>query len=325
MSNKSKLRSDNFFFVKTEDGNVVRQGQTRRNWLALVFLGLVEIGLISIVISTISRGSTKWQALAFFILFAAGIAWLMWTIIRLLRVRPLQFDSQHKAILFEEDGFQQQVPFSEIRRIDMSFQRHPDTEVKSSGTYNIVAYLTGVRSVPIAQISGAEAAAKKRAQELVALIENVTGTGSKPAADMTAKMKTIQDINLDSFNVGMIAQHLGRIQQEGGQGNFVIFVADEKANYFIQFAGQQGDTFLFAEASGNPVIPGNYRLSPEKLSKLQGLGWTPPLQSEMNYHRHWQASSYDDRLAIAQAVMRTFIEVYGVDPDQPIEAKLNLE
>jgi len=322
---QSQLRSDKFLFVKNQDGDVIRLGQTSRNWLALVFLGLIEIGFVFVVISMFQKEPVSWPGIGFLVVCIAGIGWLIWTLTRLLRIPPMRFDSQLEKVNFEQDGIEQQVTFSEIRRIDMSFQPDPDVELQNSGTYNIVAYLTGVRSVPIAQVSGLKENSLERAQELVTLIEEVTGVGVKPVADMMAKMKTVEEVNLGSFNVGMIAQHLGRIQQEGGQGNFVIFVVDEKANYFIKFAGQKDDHSLFAEAADNPIIPGNYKLSQEKLSKLQQLGWNPPSQNNMNYQRQWQAVSYDDRLAIAQSVIQTFVEVYGIDPDQPFEAKLNLE
>jgi hypothetical protein len=322
---QTQIRSDNFLFVKTEEDHVIRLGQTSRNWLALIFLSLVEMGLFVVLISVIQKDPINWIGLGVSILLIAAIGWLMWILIRLLRISPMRFDSQVKAVRFNEDGLDQTIPFSEIRRIEMSYQPHPDVEMKNSGTYNIVAYLTGVRSVPIAQCSGKKVTAEKKANGIVALIEEVTGTGIKPVADMTAKMKTVKDVDLDSFNIGMIAQHLGRIQQEGGQGNFVVFSADDKANYYIQFAGQKGGNALYAEAAGNPVIPKNYRLDQEKQTKLLELGWTPPTQDGVNYSKQWQAVSYDDRIQIANTVMRTFVDVYGIDLDHPIDPNLVLE
>jgi desulfoferrodoxin (superoxide reductase-like protein) len=324
-SHQPHLRSDDFYFVKTEKGDVIRRGQTSRNRLTLVFLGLVEIGLFAVIVSFLQKVPINWLGLGFSILFVAAIGWLMGYIIRLQRVPPLRFDSQSKAIRFEQNGKEQHVPFVEIRGIDISFQQHPDSDAQNSGTYQIVAFLTGVRSLPIAQISGIKDDARERAQKLVALIEEVTEIRTKPAADMTAKMKTIQGTDFGSFNLGMIAQHLGRIQQEGGQDNFVIFESDSRANYFIQFTGQKGDSSLYAEAAGNPVIPKNYRLDQEKLSKLQQLGWEPPLPNSPNHHLQWQANSYNDRLAIAKIVMQTLVDVYGADPEQPLEVNLNLK
>ena len=324
-NHQTHFRSDDFYFVKTEKGDVIRRSQASRNRLALVFLGLVEIGLLTVIVSFIQKAAINWLALGFSIAFFVAIGWLMGYIIRLQRVPPMRFDSQSKEIRFEQNGKEQRVPFAEIRGIDMSFQPHPDSDVQNSGTYQIVAFLTGVRSLPIAQISGMKETAQERAQKLVALIEEVIGMKTKPAADLTKKMNRIQDVDLGSFNLGMIAQHLGRIQQEGGQGNFVIFESDSKANYFIQFTGSKGDSSLYAEAAGNPVIPKNYRLDQEKLVKLMQLGWQTPAPDSPNHHLQWQANSYNDRLAIAKIVMQTLVEVYGSDPEQPLEVNLNLE
>ena len=55
-------------------------------------------------------------------------------------------------------------------------------------------------------------------------------------------------------SIDAMAEALRRIQQEGGRGNFCVFVADEARNRFIQFAGQAGDAGMHAETCGSKVL-----------------------------------------------------------------------
>jgi hypothetical protein len=121
----------------------------------------------------------------------------------------------------------------------------------------------------------------------------------------------------------MIAEALKRVQTEGGKGNAVIFIADEQKNYYIQFAAANGQTELYAEASDNKYLSSRYALSDEQIAKLEGLGWTR--KNEGNHYRNWSANTDEERLAIGEEVMRTFIEVYGISPNGSIEIELILE
>ena len=125
-------------------------------------------------------------------------------------------------------------------------------------------------------------------------------------------------------NLSLIKDNLRRIQEEGGSGNFVIFLADEQANYFIQFAGQNRDPMLIGEAPENRLIPDAFTLIPAKLKILEDLGWQFHAHSGMNYSQEWQAVTDKHRSAIAQVVLQTFQQVYGVDINQPLKVEINL-
>ena len=124
-------------------------------------------------------------------------------------------------------------------------------------------------------------------------------------------------------NREMIADALRRIQEEGGENNFVIFTADQERNYYIQFAIGRGQTTFLAEAVSNQFLSPEHALSNEQIARLESMGWDH--QEGSNYCRYWEASSDEERSDIAQEVMRTFIEVYGISPNDPIETKLVLE
>jgi hypothetical protein len=126
-------------------------------------------------------------------------------------------------------------------------------------------------------------------------------------------------------NIQLIAHTLKRIQEEGGDSNFVIFIADSTANYYVQAAGQNGDPNLYLEAVHNDYIDVNYKLDAGALTKLEALGWVDPAPDNGNFYKDWQANSDEARLKIAQDVVRTFIEVYGFDSDQELDVNLNLE
>ena len=124
-------------------------------------------------------------------------------------------------------------------------------------------------------------------------------------------------------NVKMIAEHLARIQAEGGKDNHVIFKADEQRDYYVQFAVARGQTKLHAEAVSNHYLPPKFALKDTQTARLVAEGWT--LGKEGNYVRHWEARNDAERLAIAREVMRTLVEIYGLAPDVSIDTELQLD
>jgi hypothetical protein len=121
-----------------------------------------------------------------------------------------------------------------------------------------------------------------------------------------------------------IVTALRRIQEEGGSGNFVIFTAGAKENYYIQFAGGVGEPKLYAEAVSNECLEPALWLNEDQIARLQSMGWNPPTGTP-NFHREWQATTDSDRLVIASAVMLTFVEIYGVSPDRELDINLVLQ
>lgn len=126
-------------------------------------------------------------------------------------------------------------------------------------------------------------------------------------------------------NESLIVENLRTIQTKGGDRNFVIFDADQLANYYIQFTGQKGNPALYAEAASNQVIKEGFQLSRQQQTQIEALGWSPPGPGMMNYFRDWLVSSEDDLIAIAKTVMQTFSTGYNINPNTHLAVNLNLE
>ncbi len=123
-------------------------------------------------------------------------------------------------------------------------------------------------------------------------------------------------------NLANIAAALRQIQDDGGDGNFVVFTADPAKNYYIQFVGELGHADLFGEAVSNEFLERPYRLTHAQEDRLRELGWQA---GEGNFYQEWFASNDEDRQEIAQLVMQTFVEVYNISPAQPVDIVVNLE
>jgi len=130
-------------------------------------------------------------------------------------------------------------------------------------------------------------------------------------------------------NLTIIVESLKRIYEEGGENNYVNFSASAgpgRGYYYIQLAGNRGQALLDAEAVGNKNLESNLILDEKQLLRLQSMGWNPPLPGDSvgNFYREWEASDDNERLAIAKSIMRTFVEIYGIAPDAPLEVDLYL-
>jgi hypothetical protein len=124
--------------------------------------------------------------------------------------------------------------------------------------------------------------------------------------------------------VAKISDMLRRIQEKGGQGNLVIFIANAEKNYYIQIIGNKDDPTLFAEAVSNSFLETKHRLDSRQLELLGKLGWSPP-GTTPNFHREWRARVKQDRLVIADEIIKTFIEVYDWKLEQGIESEISLK
>jgi hypothetical protein len=129
-------------------------------------------------------------------------------------------------------------------------------------------------------------------------------------------------------NVEIIAATLQRIQEEGKRNNFAIFEGDVRRNYYIQFSAEPGSTFLTAEAVSNRFLKPENILSPDQQARMRQLGWTPPQignNKGPNFYWRWEADTDAARQAIAELIVRTFVEGYGLAPDKPLIVSLVLE
>lgn len=134
-------------------------------------------------------------------------------------------------------------------------------------------------------------------------------------------------------NLITIVASLRRIQTEGVviPSNAAIFTADPVKNYYIQFAAGRDNTpeprdgtYLYAEAVGNEYLERKFALGRDQLMRLQALGWNLP-DSSGNYWRTYQAADDRERQWIAQDVIQTFAEVYGLPADHMITVEVQID
>ncbi len=138
------------------------------------------------------------------------------------------------------------------------------------------------------------------------------------------KYTTTASVTLaDSLPV--IVASLKQVQFEGQPiENFVIFFADIEKNYYIQVAPESDaspyspnvdEYSLCAEAVGNEVLDSRFKLHTTQIEKLSEFGWKEsPLTP--NFYQTWHIETDDERILIAQIIIGTFVDVYGVLPNQ---------
>jgi hypothetical protein len=86
----------------------------------------------------------------------------------------------------------------------------------------------------------------------------------------------------------------------------------------------RGQKSFWAEAVSNDVLKPEFALGAERIERLKSLGWQS--ESGRNFFRNdWQASNDEERTQVAEEVVRTLVEVYGYEADQPLDVNLVLE
>jgi hypothetical protein len=115
------------------------------------------------------------------------------------------------------------------------------------------------------------------------------------------------------------------LHTEGGHSNFVIFTAEHIESYYVQVAGERGGPRLYAEAVSNDFLRPEFALTEAQIAHMRRLGWQLPEQGESNFFREWQATSDAHRRSVAQFLLQTLTEVYGVPDDEPLDVNVVLE
>lgn len=136
-------------------------------------------------------------------------------------------------------------------------------------------------------------------------------------------------------NLATIVESIRRCQEEGDPEyvNFVNIIADEKKHSIIYLMAGRGHPAVDAEAISNENLRPENQLNDSQIALLQSLGWNHPDTGEGpfnigNFYRDdydWIAYDDEDRMIIAQEIMYTFVEVYGISPRKTIEVELVLE
>jgi len=117
-----------------------------------------------------------------------------------------------------------------------------------------------------------------------------------------------------------------RMTEEGGDHNFVVLRADDRKNYYVQFATRCGSAVLYGEAVSNVNLPAPFALTPIKIGALIELGWRPPTRRKFpNFYRWWPVISDRDREAVVDMALATLERVYCWRRDAPLPLRLHLD
>ena len=173
------LRSDNYLFVKTNEGDLIRKGQSSRNGLALFFLGALETLFIWIIYIALLNEPIAWWVVIGSGFLALIIGWFWVYFMRLARVSPIYFDTQAKEIRFKDSGAEQRIPFADVRKIEVKHAGPEETETEKAvrSTYWIfLPVISSGKSLEVARVTGKSKEMNTlRKDELVKLIDSVIG------------------------------------------------------------------------------------------------------------------------------------------------------
>lgn len=125
-------------------------------------------------------------------------------------------------------------------------------------------------------------------------------------------------------NGAAISELLKQMQAKGTDAeNFIILIANEKKNYYIQVTPHSGDpAWLYMEAAGNENLDPEYELGPAQIEQMRSLYWEKDPHSP-NFTRVMPARSDGERTFIARIIKQTFVKVYGMKPKQEIVAEMS--
>jgi len=122
-----------------------------------------------------------------------------------------------------------------------------------------------------------------------------------------------------------LAENFRRLTEEGGGHNYVVLVADETKNYFVQFGTSCGSAVIYGEAVSDRYLHPPFSLTRAQRASLLSLGWRPPTRRKHpNFWRHWPVITQADRSAIAEMALATLQTVYGWQGG-PLQVRLHLD
>ena len=118
-----------------------------------------------------------------------------------------------------------------------------------------------------------------------------------------------------------IAAALRKLTNDGGNSNFVIVSCGDA---YVQFAGTRGGPDLYCEAVGNEYLPKDRQLGPEKIERLEQLGFNldddPP-----QFSRRFKVKDEAEARALARTTLDILAGVYGCRRDSQLSIEVTLE
>lgn len=178
---ESAIAMDGATCLKDDDGSVVIRRRTFRNYFVLAILGLFQLGLVAILLSTIGDilGKTSNLTDAFVSLFIVvvsivGIGAAMFTLVRSLRTPPVYINANTKMLEIGYGSSLRQTPFSSISRVVVEPSRSGFLWWRWEAAA-IGVVLDHGDEVQLGTVSGNSQKMNERAAEIAQLISDATG------------------------------------------------------------------------------------------------------------------------------------------------------
>jgi len=168
---------DDHTFLRTQDGSIIRKGRKIRNWVALIFFGVVIIATVWVSVSGILRGTMPVGNGLMLIAIAAAICGFPTAyIVRLIKEPPIRFDAQSKTLNVVTDTGMLEIPFENVSCVVKRYDKSSGRRNKRRW-YSVHVELddSKVLSMGVMTVSGSRASAEKRASALAGWIANATG------------------------------------------------------------------------------------------------------------------------------------------------------
>ena len=118
-----------------------------------------------------------------------------------------------------------------------------------------------------------------------------------------------------------IAAALYKLTTEGGDSNFVIVSCGDA---YVQFAGARGSSDVDCEAVGNEYLPEERQLTPDKIDRLEKLGFDLADDSPQ-FTRQFNLDGEAKARELARTSLDILADVYGCRRDSQLDIQLTLE
>ena len=118
-----------------------------------------------------------------------------------------------------------------------------------------------------------------------------------------------------------IADALRKLTIDGGADNFVIISCGD---LYVQFAGSRGSKELYCEAVSNEYLSKDDQLSPDRIDRLEQLGFDLD-DSSSQYSRKFRIADDSEVRELARTTLNILADVYGCRRDSDINLELTLE
>src|SRR5690242_8750206 len=104
-----------------------------------------------------------------------------------------------------------------------------------------------------------------------------------------------------------IADALRKLTTDGGDDNFVIVSCGD---LYVQFAGSRGSKELYCEAVSNEYLSKDQQLSPDRIDRLEKLGFDLDDNSSQ-YSRKFRIADDSEVRELARTTLNILADVYG--------------